>query len=414
MWCVGSRVAFVLALAGVVLGCRSKAKAPCVKEVVLGGTSSCFLVEAGYYVCRGQTDRRTIGHGEWDGIPAELRGLGAHEYVGLPKRFVRLELGAQAACGVDSERRLFCWGRPPRGTFEDDDADEQAERGVPVEQPGFGRVDDFSVYGSICALSGGQVRCTGVGQKHLQPVPGLPAGIRQVGAGIFYACAATAHEVYCWGQPSWANDQGSRHASENALVPWQRAVRIDGPALDIQTLVTNAFGGCVLSGAGAVYCFGANGRGEWGNGVVAECAAEAPCPAHDFRALHHVASLGNDVKELTVGSGGPCALKRDGSVWCWGSNLSNRVTSKREHSVELVDGAGKRQLVENVEPLPVQREELGRDNLRLHQGSGHACVEKQNGAIWCWGQNANSEISWNCAGKTWCEPRKLDVPCPAR
>lgn len=409
MRCAAFRWLMLPIVVGALGGCRSKSSESCVKEVVLGGSNSCFLVSAGYYLCRGDTERRAIGHGDWEAIPAEFRGLGAHEYVGLPKRFTRIELGSQLGCGVDGERRLFCWGRPPKGTIEGD----EAERGIPVEQLGFGRIDDFSVNSSVCALAAGQVRCTGVGMRALEPIPGLPDGIRRVGAGTFFACAATDHEVYCWGQPAWANDQGSRHASENALVPWQSAVRIDGPSIDIESLEVGELGGCVLAKSGAVYCFGDNRFGGWGVGTVAECAAEAPCPPQDFRALHHVASLGNEVRQLALG-GGACALKRDGSVWCWGWNLGNFVTSKRANSVEFRDGAGNMQVAENVEPLPVQREDLGRDNLRLYQGGGHACVEKRDHGIWCWGQNSRSEISWKCDGKQSCAPQKLEVPCPSR
>lgn len=398
-----------------ILACRKTSSVPqpglaratepgsCIQDVLVGGDNVCFLVSAGYYICRGDTG--ALGDGEMTGAPPELRDRLAHEWIAQPKRFANMQLGTRGACGLDAEQRLWCWGDP--GYYGD-----RAGKGVPIEQKAMGLADDFAFGGGLCARRGDAVKCRGmISLDPVAQIAGLPSGVRQLGAAANFGCAATSHEVYCWGRTPWANNHGSPHVSANDRpldLPSTAAVRIAGPDLDIAKLQLGVISGCVLTQQGKVYCFGSSDYGTWGNGVVSSC--QEPCPEHDFRALHEVTALGSDVKELSVGTAA-CALKKDGSVWCWGSNSSHLVSS-RQVSADSLIGKGQAPSPWVVEPEPVEQTALGRDNVHV-QVAGPACVTKASGRVWCWGPNGSSAIG-NCPERSWCAPTEMKVPCPPR
>jgi hypothetical protein len=263
-----------------------------------------------------------------------------------------------------------------------------------LEQTSFGDVDEFSLFDTLCTRREDAVRCRWIPDQGIVDVAGLPSGLRYLAAGLQFGCAATEHEVYCFGRPAWANNHGSPHgttADPFKYQPWDRAVRIDGPELNIASLQAGTMSGCVLTREGKVFCFGSSDYGTLGNGEVLKC--DEPCPDHNFRELHEVKVLGSDVKELAVAHA-VCALKADGSIWCWGFNGDKTVTEAN-----------------NVfEPTPLEVTALGRDNAHLHfKGSG--CVTKRSGEVWCWGLNSYSQIAY-CGGQRSCPPQEVKIPCP--
>jgi len=71
---------------------------------------------------------------------------------------------------------------------------------------------------------------------------------------------------------------------------------------------------CALKGDGTVWCWGANGYGQLGDATLDDKAAPVP-----------VTALGADVVQVTAGDNATCALKRDGTLWCWGANSSGQL-----------------------------------------------------------------------------------------
>ncbi|MFC1482289.1 RCC1 domain-containing protein [Myxococcota bacterium] len=70
-----------------------------------------------------------------------------------------------------------------------------------------------------------------------------------------------------------------------------------------------------------------------------------------------------------------CALRSDGTVYCWGSN----------HLGQLGDGTTKHR------GYPVQVRGLN-DAVALSVGVDHACVKNADGTAWCWGENDYGQI----------------------
>ena len=304
----------------------------------------------------------------------------------------------------------------------------------PLEQPRFGaEVDDFSV-NTRCVRRGDTIACE---DWRLASVVNLPKGIRHLDTGAVLACASSEAELLCWGWTSWSKPEpaGSRHATDHPsgfMRPLQ-GVLIDKPSqLRIDSLTVGAHHGCFIGDDRAAYCFGETLYGEWGTGVVAYGEQGAPDLQHDFRAAHEVTALGHSVRELTAIGLTTCALRDDGSVWCWGGN-EERLVANVQRQFPVYSVANRHDLGGAAEPLPVQRADLGTDNVHLIRGWRHVCVEKRDRSYWCWGDNRVAQLHSACEGLSsseclarlnteegtehWLPPRKLELPiprCPAR
>jgi alpha-tubulin suppressor-like RCC1 family protein len=66
---------------------------------------------------------------------------------------------------------------------------------------------------------------------------------------------------------------------------------------------------------GTVWCWGSNVAGQVGNGKETSAAVTSPT---------QVAGLTN-MKAVSVGDAAACAVKGDGTVWCWGSDVNGEL-----------------------------------------------------------------------------------------
>jgi alpha-tubulin suppressor-like RCC1 family protein len=134
----------------------------------------------------------------------------------------------------------------------------------------------------------------------------LPAGAVQVAAGRAHSCAvATDGQAWCWG----ANGEGQLGAATPATTR-STPVTVEGPAR-FATVRTGGAHSCGLTFTGAVWCWGSNARGQLGDGSdTLRTRTPTPVPVAD----------GARVIELSLGRDHSCALAADGRVFCWGAN----------------------------------------------------------------------------------------------
>jgi hypothetical protein len=117
---------------------------------------------------------------------------------------------------------------------------------------------------------------------------------------------------------------------------------------------------CALRADGTAWCWGNNDHGQLGDGSLISRASAAP-------ALYI-----RDAVALAARHDYTCALRADGEVWCWGGNDMG----------QLGDGATV------TRPTPSQTPALPLPARALSAQADQACALLSDGAVWCWGRGS--------------------------
>lgn len=167
---------------------------------------TCALEAAGDILCWGLNDFGQLGRGSVTGPqPTPAAVAGGHT-------FETVTVGATAACGIDTDRNAWCWGRNLQGEL----GTGTVGAGLSTPQPvagshAFARVSAGWVF--ACGVDvNGVASCWGQNQfgqlgrglaSAAEPLPGPVAGghvFEAVDPGYQHACGlAASGETYCWG-----------------------------------------------------------------------------------------------------------------------------------------------------------------------------------------------------------------------
>lgn len=181
-----------------------------------------------------------------------------------------------------------------------------------------------------------------------------------VGGGSHVCAHRTDDTYWCWGLNS--NGQVGDGGTTNRSVP---------SALTAQTgIVQVALGGfhsCALVTDGTVWCWGADNFGQLGDGIEDNPDTPHTTPVQ-------ISGL-TDVTAISAGGGHTCALKSDGTVWCWGWNIYAQLGDGNQvNASTLVQVAGLT------------------DVASVSCGGGHTCVVKTDQTVWCWGWSNQGQV----------------------
>jgi alpha-tubulin suppressor-like RCC1 family protein len=122
---------------------------------------------------------------------------------------------------------------------------------------------------------------------------------------------------------------------------------------------------CALQARGTVYCWGSNSNGQLGDGTT-RTVRRAP-----------VRVMGvDDATQIAAGQQFTCALRRDGTVLCWGANAE----------AQMGDGARGAD-----RPLPAPVAGVA-EVTQLTAGAGHACALRRDASVLCWGWNRFAQV----------------------
>lgn len=222
--------------------------------------------------------------------------------------------------------------------------------------------------GTVVAWGGNRDRQLGDDSRESRPVPvvsSLLAGTTTLGVGRFHSCGILAGGgVRCVGQ-NGDGQLGDGADSAEDFVGYSLV------AVDVRR-VTNAVevdGGrdhtCALTLDHEVWCWGGNSWGQIGEN-----------PPRSFDSEANLVGGLPPIAQLAVGSETTCVRSVAGEAWCWGHNtrgeVGNGTTGYRVRTPERV--VGLERLVD------------------LSAGEEHACAVRDDGAIFCWGQNNYGQV----------------------
>lgn len=245
--------------------------------------------------------------------------LAPDRVYGLNTSIKDIELGGSSSCAITEAGFVKCWGHNFYGQLGDNST---VQKIIPVDVQALSNVTQLALGGShACALTlSGGVKCWGdnsSGQlgdgstvRRLIPVDvlGLSTGVIAISAGNGHTCALTnANTVKCWGWNS--KGQLGDGGTTNKNVPTD----VQGLGGSIKEFSLGYYHTCALLTTGTVKCWGNNGAGKLGDGTITQ-------------RLTPVSVLGlTDVKNISLGEFHSCALKNTGELKCWGYNFAGRL-----------------------------------------------------------------------------------------
>ena len=188
----------------------------------------------------------------------------------------------------------------------------------------------------------------------LLAAPGASAqsGAQPVASGLRQTCAITAGTLRCWG----ANERGQLgDGTKTDRTAPTRVVGIGG-AVAVDTYDGHS---CAIATDGRLFCWGDNTDGQLGDGTTAP------------RLTPVVVPIPLAVTTVAVGKSFTCAATSDRRVYCWGANASGQLgdgTTQPRLSPVLVAGGAAAE--------------------RLSAGERHVCALRTDGGVGtvaCWG-----------------------------
>ena len=270
------------------------------KQVAVSSGNACGLDTSGVVYCWGSNngngglgDGTNIDHNAPAPIQSSLKFQQVTEHGGTH-------------CALDMSGRAWCWGRNVGAT--------------PV--PLAGDVTFASIVGgdvNTCGLTPtGAAYCWGEQYYDISQPPFLiPDHVFSSlsSMGIFHVCGLdTAGATWCWGRTDGYGvfGNGTTTNSNLAAVP-------GGSGYNFVYLSAGALHTCGLTAGGKAYCWGANARGTLGDGTTNDALLPVPVATTLSFASIHVGEAYNWAE------GAACALTAEGAVYCWGANGAGQL-----------------------------------------------------------------------------------------
>jgi alpha-tubulin suppressor-like RCC1 family protein len=222
-----------------------------------------------------------------------------------------------------------------------------------------------------------------------------PVGVADVSAGGEHSCLLTSMgTAQCWGAN--ARGQIGDGTTTFRIVPSDVLTTAGGAALTgIVGLSSGYLHSCLVTNAGTVKCWGTNGNGQLGDGGP---GVNRTIPTEVLQAPAGLPLI--QVGAVSAGGWHSCALTTSRTVKCWGFNGWG----------SLGDGT----YTDRATPVDVLREAGG---LRLDgvvsiaAGAVHTCALMVDGTVKCWGLNASGELGNGTSGND-ADPSAYDSPVP--
>lgn len=340
-------------------------------DLALGTLHSCALDDVGRVRCWGAHGFGATGQGRFDYalVPTQ---------VGSAKDWTSVHAYGETACARSLGGTSSCWGSTELGSLGLDSTASLAAP-TPLITP-LTRVAPGRQH--ACGIDkSDMVRCSGLGgngQLGLGTTASasafaLIASTGKPWAGLVWSkvassenasCAiATSGALYCWG----ANCYGQVDASltSNSVTSLTKVA----PALSDSwsALAAGQNHHCATRTDGSLRCWGRNIDGQIGNGK----AEDGSCTIKTAPFDHGLGWSGN----LAAGVNHSCAIRNDGSLWCWGGNQSGQL--------------GDNTTVAKLAPVQIG---VATDWARVAAGNRTTCATKTSGALYCWGTNGVGQL----------------------
>jgi alpha-tubulin suppressor-like RCC1 family protein len=208
--------------------------------------------------------------------------------------------------------------------------------------------------------------------------PGQPAlCIKDVAFGRRFGCVLKQDStIWCSGA-NGNGELGFGLAGVTTSTPMQVRDISTNVITDASAIGTGRHHACAVRANGTVWCWGANESGQLGNGTATQSAAAVQVQMADMTPL-------TGMVEVKLGFNHSCArAEATGQVFCWGAGSEGQL------------GDGTMAAAGRSRAAPVLVAAAGAPfagALDLQVGASHGCVRKGADEMWCWGKNNDGEL----------------------
>jgi alpha-tubulin suppressor-like RCC1 family protein len=356
--------------------------ATCAVTVSAGGDHTCAVMGDQSVLCWGNNDNGECGpSAKGNDVPTIVPGIG-------PARLVKS--GDAASCALLVDQSVWCWGGNVKGTVGVPEAG--AMIGVPPVQvlpPGTALDIVMGAYHACITTTGSSphLMCwgentsgqAGVVDAGIVPSPTtLPiTNVTQLAAMAFDTCFARSTSPFaeCMGENVYGelglgvgDGGGDAAGTDNQPHPTPSAVVL-GPFNLKAFYHSNGYHIGAILGSGAFELWGANNNGQLG--PQDDSGAPNPTPT--------VVTALDNVTALALSQEATCALRVDGTVWCWGSTANGETGNPAN--------------IQTIQVTPSQVVALPEAGATaISAGLTHVCAIIAGGGLECWGFNGSGQL----------------------
>jgi len=367
-----------------------------------GGNHTCAVQDDGSLWCWGNNSAGQLGIGTTSHQPKPQ--LVSH-IDGLDWYLV--SSGKDHTCAIDSDNIGHCWGLNEFG---------QIGNGIALNTDTARRFDLSENWNSIdsgtlhsCGLKNDPFDITsktlwcgginnfgqlGIGSTTNQSAPvqikGPSATLENwqyVSTGHFHSCAISdIGSLYCWGKNSHgqlATGNDSNNSSNWSLLT---AIEAGATSDDWLMVATGASHSCGIKNTDELWCWGDNSTDQLGNS-----AATKPTQINPIQVMENGLATPFSAKDVATGGytndadhtagGHTCAIKTDGTLWCWGENdtsqLGEQTTTNRATPTQIIVDAA-------AEGFPPQ---FNNSWVSIKAGNRFTCGLQTDQQLYCWGDH---------------------------
>lgn len=322
-----------------------------VRAVSAGDDTSCAVKTNGTVWCWG-SGHYGVGDGTTDDHHQAVK---VRSTLGYLTGMIAVSAGGgDSACALRDDRTVWCWGRAAEGEVGDGTTgDAQGNR-----------------------LSAVQVRR---GNGFLTAITAISTGIG------YHSCARRSDgTAWCWGYDDHGQlGDGTRGDANNSRLEAVKVKQASGPMTGVRSVSAGDQHSCAVKTDGTVWCWGDDRNGALGDGTTGDPTT------HDRLSPVKVKRGSGYLTDITAVSGGgdgrdhTCARRSDGTAWCWGYDLygqlgdgtTGNVDNVRTKAVKVLRGTG---YLSDVRSVDI--------------GQSHSCAVRTNGTAWCWGTDVNGQL----------------------
>lgn len=305
------------------------------------------------------------------------------------KRIVSIECSLSSAYAIDSNGKVYAWGKNSNGVLGDGTTTDRKKpvavkipKGIRKISTSNGHVLALAKDGSLYAWgsnSYGQVTAGGSSSADVhQPVAVRTGGtalagkaITDIAAGHFYSLVIADGKVYGWGR----NDMGQLGVDhrDTRFHP-VRVKTADTPMAGktIKAVAAGAYTSLVLSKDGTVF-----GWGDCSNGQLGIGKGCTSYPTWRTKPVAVKIPADKKIGKIAIGWRSSLAVSGDGTLYSWGVNLFRQLgdgtTTNRATPVRVKIPAGKK-----IAQISVD--------------SSHAVAVSSDKKLYVWGENARGSL----------------------